>query len=50
MEKQVEVTEVDDSDEVEIVENPVRKVKHTEVGIASPRWGWQEQPTTDYAK
>lgn len=40
VEKQVEVTEVDDSDEVEIVENPVRKVRHTEEGMALPRWGW----------
>lgn len=28
MEKRVEVTEVDDSDGVEIVENPLRKVRH----------------------
>lgn len=50
MEKHVEVTEVDDSDEVEIVENPLRKVRHTEEVVALPRWGWHEQPTTDYAK
>ena len=50
MEKVVEVTEVDDSDEVEIVENPARKLRHVEEMVAWPRWGWQEQPTTDYAK
>jgi hypothetical protein len=50
MEKRVEVTEVDDSDGVEIVENPVRKVRHVEEIVALPRWGWHEQPTTDYAK
>lgn len=40
MEKFVEVTEVDDSDGVEIVENPMRKVRHLEEMVALPRWGW----------
>lgn len=50
MDMPVEVTEVDDSDEVEIVENPIRKLRHVEEMVVWPRWGWHKQPTADYAK